>query len=600
MVGYWWRGAAERAIGSIARKWAEFAAASSSASGARAIHRTGGDAITDERVAALAAILRRPQHYVQRIVEEMEFLPTGGQLWTRTIQLEIPGPHSAPEDWYVVSLGSFTRQRFPDISVQDASGRRVNLVTREEHGEILTLAILTGHLRIYKRKVAAAETRERSSEITGPLTALKSSASKIVTDLEESSRLALAAEVDTAVHAFACLTGVRTDSKHANALRSALTDASATTRYLCWVRGTPGEIVNLRAVYTTADVWAAISERDGLIRWVRDQWAAYRCVRGWLEPRRKPVPEVERMRLYRLLGLAPINYEFKTPGHRHARSYYFTLKPPPNTSILRVIGCGEAVHTEGELNCAHKSVHTHNGSRATPFHEPPEGDTTVAYLRPHSRDHKVMIGGAVLNLLFVYFVARGRFVTGTGLTAQSWLLLTPTVLVGLIAQRQRHYYALATHLQRGVLWTYLGISVLFLITVAFSTAYRDGEWGPKALAVFVAFSATSAGLAAFYLPLGHRYQRALSKATHRGRNAPEGLERAVTVYGLLVQKYCDGTMKLTGAAILTVVSVAAAMIVGGYVKVGTPTPTKPLIEMKGPLIQVEGEARSTTTARATP
>ncbi len=601
MVREWWRITSERTTSTLARRWAELTAASSAVLGAQITHRTGDAAITEERIAALAAILENSQRYVQRVVEEMEFVPTGGHRWTRTMQVELPSASAATKDWYVISLGSFARRRFPDMEVTDATGRRINLVTREEHGEFLTRAIIAPLIRDYVAQVDSPA--EEQIEALGALT---NSVNCIVTDLRRDAASTVSDEIRAAVAAYRRLTGLAPDSKQVHVMQRVLTEASEVTRYLCWVRARPEEVVSLRVTYTSSDAWGSTSGDDGFIRWMRDQWSgcrsacrsAYQSVRqrqprGWLEPRRPSfpeplVPEVERMRLYRLLGLAPINYEFPVPGHGDAGSYYFALQPPPKTTVMRVIGTGITSTSDTEIDCARKSVHSHNGSAvAVSDRDGFDGErsqTIHAYLKPTLHEHKTLIGGALINLLFVCFVARGRFVTGMGLTTQAWLLLTPTILTGFIAQRQRHYYALVTHLQRGMLWGYLLISVGFLITVAFSTAYRDGEWGAKALIVFVVFAIASAGTAVFYLPQGHRYRRSLT-AKMRGMEF-SSVEEEQEKYDELVQKYCDDTLKLTLSAMLAVAVAAAVIIAGGWVKAGKPPASGSAIEVTAPRIEL--------------
>jgi hypothetical protein len=173
-----WRDAAARVTRSLAGKWAELRTESSAALSSKITHSTGEAAVTEERVAALAAMLDNSHRYVQRFVEEMEFVPTGGHRWTRTLQIEMPAAPTATKDWHIVSLGSFSRRRFPDISVSDAAGRRVELVTRKEHGEVLTRAILAGLLREHRANVDAALAEGNSA-----LGALTRSTYRIVTDL---------------------------------------------------------------------------------------------------------------------------------------------------------------------------------------------------------------------------------------------------------------------------------------------------------------------------------------------------------------------------------------------------------------------------------
>ncbi|MGC1177219.1 MAG: hypothetical protein WA843_04065 [Candidatus Saccharimonadales bacterium] len=82
------------------------------------------DKIAAEHIACLAAMLDTPLRYTQRCVEQLSFLPDGGQRWVRTLQIRIPESpssereqkrkkrskksenHSSTPTWHAVSRGA--------------------------------------------------------------------------------------------------------------------------------------------------------------------------------------------------------------------------------------------------------------------------------------------------------------------------------------------------------------------------------------------------------------------------------------------------------------------------------------------------------------
>ena len=103
-------------------------------------------AVTLEHTICLAAMLDRPNRYRQRCLDQVSFLRTGGQQWRRTLQTKIP-KDAKPDGsaWRIVSLGEYKRRRFPDFTITDAQGMRLNRLTRQQHGIALTRAILATH-----------------------------------------------------------------------------------------------------------------------------------------------------------------------------------------------------------------------------------------------------------------------------------------------------------------------------------------------------------------------------------------------------------------------------------------------------------------------
>lgn len=272
------------------------------------------------------------------------------------------------------------------------------------------------------------------------------------------------------------------------------------TRYLCWVEAEPGDVVNLQAVYTAKDPLHDVGvesirelckkardslSRDGIRR--KEVWGAW----------------------YRDFGIAPHNYEFDIPSSRHVGSYYFTIEPPEGTEVAYLDWEASNTIDEKELDCAYESAHLHS-SENVHKRQNVDGDVARAYLRCSPHYHKQILGSTVLNVLLVYFVALGRLPSNVGESTQSFLIVVPSVLIAYLVQQQRHYYANALMRLRGVLWTYLAVSVLFTVTIVFSRynpALGSRSLGTPTTVLAWALVLISAGVFAWYLPLGHNYER---------------------------------------------------------------------------------------------
>jgi hypothetical protein len=204
------------------------------------------------------------------------------------------------------------------------------------------------------------------------------------------------------------------------------------------------------------------------------------------------------MRLFGEFGFAPLRYAVRAPADMAANSYYFGIAPPANTSTPALISDVEGSHSDDEeLDSAVRCFHVHNE------HDPDDERPAAIlwpYLMPERRSHTLIAAGAILNILFACLVSRGRFVNGFG--AQTWLLLTPTVLVGIIAQQQAHYYAQAMRYQRILMWLYLAAGAIFLVVVTFSKSHIPGTeagWGWIAKTTFILFAAVSAFVAVIHI-----------------------------------------------------------------------------------------------------
>ena len=511
------------------------------------------DGLSAAQVASLAQLVGHPGAYVQRCVEELAFLPDGGQHWTRKLQIRLPplsDGSAAEEGWRVLSLGTFEPKRYADITATDRAGQPLAFVTREMHGSILAKVLLHQYTSpLLPAEPAASNPRLEELE-TAALTELSSFL------LLHDGPGELASSLDAVLLAFSTyLVELQSDpdamANIGEAFGAALAKLNPSSQYLCWIKGADNEIVSTVVSYSTSDAWRGLAGQ--LDDYERIDWAR---LRGSLrDPSRAVVPELcsliirwwqaNRMGVYRQFGAAPLNYVVGTPVSDTASSYYFMLRPPPKTTAALICDADGIHSRDGGVDAAAISFHMRIGSKARQV-EPPR---LRAYIRPERREHKTIAAGAFLNLVFVFLVSRGRF--NNSLDTQTWILITPTLLTGIIAQQQRHYYAVATRRQRAVLWVYLALGTTFLVVVTFSKSYfypGSGTWGWAARLVFILFgmastfvAVTYASFGALFLRLGDRWM--LQKRSKAGVRTWTGAD-AKTHYEEIVLRFCDRTLLL--------------------------------------------------------
>lgn len=510
-------------------------------------------AITGARAAWLAVMLDRPTRYRQRCLEQVSFLPAGGQQWVRTLQTQIPkNAEPKSNEWRLVSLGEFQRWRLPDFTITDANGTRLNRLTRRQHGIALTKALLVLHffslpngLRPQFKQGSTKQSYGRlRDELYDFFTSVKEirDTERAITDLNDLFiRLLLQAgfpvgsleqEIDL----------IKRVDDFAYDLASNL----KVLQYLCWVKAKPGEILNLRVLWTMRDTLSSLISRGRL----RPALIAFRDGILTLDAtKRRKV----WMKWYCQFGLAPLSYEFRSPK---TGSYYFTIEPPPKTDVTYLDWEASNSIEDDELNSGFASAHLHD--RNATSHR--TKDYAVrAYVRCRTREHKQIAAGALLNAIFVFFVARGKFTTSIGASAQTWLLLTPTIFIAYLAEQQRHYYAHTTRRQRGILWVYLAISVVFLVAVSFSLVHGATDsrhWDGFTRWVAWIFATSSIAICMWYAPLGYNYQLTTDKwmrkrlagenkksllCTVKKRNLPI-IDPSLPdweIYGDVIRKYCN-------------------------------------------------------------
>jgi hypothetical protein len=422
-------------------------------------------ALDRERLETLGMLIFQPGRYMQRVVEHLSFLPAGGEQWQRDIQLRIPKTDSTrrPKDGrFIVSLGMFRRYRFPDFVVKDASGNRLNLVTRRQHQH----AVVMAHLRQYLDEGNWQKAGEMEE-----LGVLYRQMASIITDIKGPCSHSPADVKESAEKLMRALKQPESEVERVSRLLEISSEAlSLFTHYLCWVPAKPGDTISLSVAYTMADTVRVAGDR------------------------RKPTEEEElgwwtreRTRFYRSLGLVPVRYELRAPAHDHAGSYYLTIEPPEDSHVS-MLDWGHDRTFDGntfETDSAYVTCHIHNGEKLlgpAPAKEADEeegeenseaekesiaGAKISAFLRGDPMDHAALIAVTLLNISLAYLAQRGEFDPNGGDSQQQWLLLAPTLVVALIAQHRRRYYSSATMWVRIGLWGYLGINALFGASVAF-------------------------------------------------------------------------------------------------------------------------------------
>jgi hypothetical protein len=426
-------------------------------------------ALGDDHLEALGALIFQPSRFLQRVVEHLSFLPAGGERWQREIQLRIPTlqtPESPKDGKCIVSLGMFRRSRFPDFTVRNAAGERLNLVTRRQHQHCVTMTTLRQYMDEEDWARAASDGKQE-------LRTLYAQIASIITDIKGPNAHT---PEHVRVSAQALMEKLNEDEVEVERVASMLERDSKLlsryTHYLCWVPAGWGDTLSVSATYTMSDtVRVAGDRRKALDTDEMHWWARFRT------------------RVYTGLSLFPVLYELRAPAHDHAGSYYFTIEPPEDAHVS-ILDWGHGRSFEGnaeETDCAYSTCHIHNGEQLLEDEPAPDeaepskqsarqsiaGAKISAFLRADPIDHAALIAVALLNVCLAYLAQRGEFVSSGSDSQQQWLLLAPTLVVALIAQHRRRYYSSVTRSVRIGLWMYLLINALFGASVAFDISGGD-------------------------------------------------------------------------------------------------------------------------------
>jgi uncharacterized membrane protein YciS (DUF1049 family) len=492
------------------------------------------------QVGALGEMLRYPTLYVQRLVEELTFPDSGGQHWTRKLQLRLPTwdtfasgtqKPAAEELRFIVPLGIFVRTRFPDFSVHDAEGRVCPLLTRIQHGYCMMEFSLRQFVPESEREKMAQAKDDSPLAVQTVETA--ETLFNMFTTVPGEDGAVSANEASASLDAL--LEGLGTDTElHGEArslYRRDFAELERVTQYLGFADGEPGGVINLCIEYTVNTARhlssdealrreaeareAARGNGDGAILRSGAQLSAAissgrHAWRRW------------RTEVYARSGLGPANYEVLSRTTDHAGSYYFTINKPSDTELTYMgWGSGNSLE-EGEdtWSCSLPSVHEHHGPELTsrlPSDDSDEdeqaeagrGWTIFAFMRPLPRNQVQIVLGATLNLVFAYLAQTGRLESSLGGSATPLFLLTPALLIGYIAHQRRHHYASTTRWLRGVLWIYVVINMIFLISIAFDVAEDASAIGTALTDRIstVVMAGASAGLACAFVLVGGIYFR---------------------------------------------------------------------------------------------
>jgi hypothetical protein len=256
---------------------------------------------------------------------------------------------------------------------------------------------------------------------------------------------------------------------------------------------------------------------------------------------------IRRTRFYAATGLGPLNYQLRTPAHDHSGSYYFLIEPPQNCKVSYLDwGLDNSIDNKRrEVDCAFNSVHVHNGARMVvsgsaqaEARSSMPGSQISAFLRADFRDYMPLLIAALLTILLAVLAERGEFV-GEGDGISSVLLIAPTALLAVIAQRQSHHYAQATRWLGHLLTAYLVLNIIFIASVHYDVLGGDTMFGrPNALDDLISgfIAVASSGLVLWFVAIRFREPtiRRWFKATGKPADGVQRYSKLGLRYGDLV------------------------------------------------------------------
>jgi hypothetical protein len=268
-------------------------------------------------------------HYVSRIVDNISFPAPGHQMCRREVHLTLPSlaDCTAAEQMgpFIVSLGQFRRRRLADFKVTDGDGKRLNLLSRSQHGYVVALALLRASfdhdewLRL-----------ERHQSLHPSLNSFREYLARLVTNIVPNSSYTAEGAGERLGH---LLTALRVDSSRRKvataSFQNRCKEALDTTDYLCWVHAFPGSTVQLHATYTQPESPQSPHDHEPS---TTSRGSARRIVDMARQPR--TTCRDLRHSAYRRAKMMPLRYVFPTPAFVACRSYYFLLTPAAGTEIL--------------------------------------------------------------------------------------------------------------------------------------------------------------------------------------------------------------------------------------------------------------------------
>jgi hypothetical protein len=505
--------------------------------GSTVTHKPTGGAISCEQIACMAECLQRPSHYAQRIVEHVAFGDRGGQRWTRDIQMRVPTT-ARPERaaWRIVPVGQFGRRQLPDLVVRDENNRRLGQLTEDQHGAVLSLALLSRYVNTLPTTL---RDRLREPHSLKDLTSLQRRLSDLLVCLGEIQDPAQRLR-ELGLSYFELLDGLGLDTKAVEVRLADLTHGCVElldgAPCLCWIEASPGEILGLEVTYTTRDP-RHNPDYSGISRSAPPaQGHSYASLRADLD---------------RDLGLGPIKHEFDIPGIKHVGSYSFTISPPEKTTAMYLDwGTGNTLQAGEKTSCSLDSACLNNGDLTGS----PTGSRARAFFRVSPHQRVQILAAAALNMAIVLTLQSDQTPNHLAAPLQSFFLAAPSGLIAYLVSQQRHYYAYPLRKQRAVLWGYLTVSIVFFVAVFLSEGGAGEHHGLAlipTLAAWVLF-VSSAGILVWYLPLGFGFNRVVAHFTRRLWESPrrhrEDWEAYVAVYQLYGRLIFYGSLAAALAA----------------------------------------------------
>jgi hypothetical protein len=493
--------------------------------GSTVTRKPTGGTISGDQIVCLAECLQSPSYYAQRLIEHVTFGSRGGQSWTGNLQIRIPitaRPERAA--WRIVPVGQFGRRQLPDFVVRDGSDGRLGLLTEDQHGAVLSLAILS---RCVDSLPPLARDDLRGSRSHADLTSLQRRLSELLVfigDVQDPKpRLLELVQLYFDLLAKLSLPSAAIEVRLAD-LAHGCVELLDGVPSLCWLEASPGEILSLEIAYTTRDP-KHNPDYSGISRSV--------------SPTREQSYASLRADLDRDLGLGPIKHEFDIPSTKHVGSYSFTISPPEKTSAMYLDwGTGNSLQPGEKTSCSLDSGCLASGPGDS-LADSPAGGRVRAFFRVSPHQRVQILAAAALNLVIILTLQGGQIPDHLGGPLQGFFLAAPSGLIAYLVSQQRHYYAYPLRKQRAILWGYLTVSIIFFVAVFLSgqgAREHDGLAVIPTLAAWVLF-VSSAAILIWYLPLGFGFNWVVAYFTRRLWTAPKHYKQDWEAYVAVYQLY---------------------------------------------------------------
>jgi len=174
-----------------------------------------------------------------------------------------------------------------------------------------------------------------------------------------------------------------------------------------------------------------------------------------------------------------------------------------------------------------------------------------AFLQVEPIDTKKIVFGAILNIIFAYLLERNRLGNEAGGVTVTGLLLTPAALIAYIAQQERHYYSSQISWLRGIVWAYVAINVVYIVSISSDLASKDGLLDRNGFTDDLSsavMAICSLGVAVLFALVGtgrHRVIDWLCKRTLRRTRASAGKEAipaSVSAFAAAARRYGDAVV----------------------------------------------------------